>query len=104
MHGFGGKEWRGGEEKLSFFNLHGNLSDTNIHRPDENGLFLFESEDMAVIRDKWTEGTGDDQLKQRQRKEKRYEETEVRWRDEKRGIITVNGSYLKVGYNTSQMC
>lgn len=58
-----------------------------------------ESEDIAVIRDVWTERIGDNQLKWSQRKEKQYEEKmQVRWRDEKRRreIMAVNGSHFKV--------
>lgn len=59
---------------LSFSNLCGNLSDTNIHTPDESSLFLSRErrEDGAVMRDGWTEGTLHDQLKQSQRKDERY--------------------------------
>lgn len=51
-----------------------------------------ESEDIAVIRHGWTAGTGDDQLKQSQRKEKRYGENSKREKGIK--LIAVNGSYL----------
>lgn len=83
-----GKEVRGGEKKLSLSNLHGNLSDTNMHRPDESSLFLFgewgHSGNKIPVdrRDNWNRVRG-------RRRDRRR--TQVR---RNKQTMTVNGSYL----------